>query len=300
MFYYSRYNGHDLLNGFADQDYEVQKWQGFFGIVHFKHLDKYTNDDDDKISPIPEWVIEPHYDNIFRWGDIFVLSECGQVGGVRCAGGIVEWIAPCEYYAVDGFDYALVFLKQNEQRCYFGLTHTAKSFSVIYRCDVGPYMIADDLNSYNIINTSTGNVLWSRAKDDPHLSPYSMFGQLPCLVDLGITDNLPMFFDFENGTYIVPAGENKLDCMPDFPDVIMPIIVQSENVVNIVEKSSKIYACNYKECAQRRFDEDEGFDEITVEIKVTLKSEARTEERCYPIPHGTFRPGDVVDYFEWY
>lgn len=127
--------------------------------------------------------------------------------------------------------------------------------------------------------------------------PYSLFNEDPCLVYMGETDGLPMFFDVANLNNILPSGENKLDLMPDFPNVITPIIVQGKNIINITDDSTKVNAGNYEECL---LDESEGFDEVTVEIKVTLKSETHTEERCYPIPNGTFVSGDSVDLWKWY
>ena len=294
--FYGDYSGFNPRYDLFHRDYEIQRYYGNFGIVRFRQLSE-----DDETAPLLSWVVEPEYDSIFRLEDIFVLSRDGRVGAVRCVDDTYEWVAPCKYHAVDSAGGGIIFTNYDETRCYFQKTHGIRTFSKVYfEGPDGRYLFAVDTKAYYIIDSFTDVVLWSCAKEDPHLSPYMIFGEDPCLVYMGTVDDLPMFFDFINSNYIVPIGEHQLGLMPDFPNVIVPIIVRDNNIVTIVDDyHGKLYAGTFEECVQG-FDESEGFDEATVELKVTLKREAGTEERCYPLPHGTFHPGDIVDYFDWH
>lgn len=298
---YGSYNEYDKWDN--DNDYAIQRRHDLFGIIHFKHSNTPTDDDDYLIEPQPalEWVLGCYYDSIFRLGDIFVLSARGKVGAIRCVDDTVEWIVPCEYYAVKNYLRVVIFFKQDEQVCYFKNSHMTKTFSEV-SVDEGykDNIFACDPRYYYIIDANTENILWMCEKNDPHLSPYTLFGLEPCLIPMGtVINDVPMYFDCANGIYMVPTGENKLDYISDFYGEMVPIIIQGRNVINIVDNSEKVYAGNYKECFQRPLDENNGFDEVTVEIKVTLKRGAHTEEHLYPIPHGTFVPGDLLDHLEW-
>lgn len=302
MFYGSFHKFHKPDNSFY-KDYEIQGYFGQFGIVHFKHSHQTVDGDTIEIPPVLIWAVPPNYDNIFRWGwkEVFILSERGKVGAVRCVGDTYEWIVPCEYNAIDGNGWVVVFSRYGEKICYFDETHRIKIFSeVSFYGPGGRYIFAIDTSNYYIIDSYSEAVLWSCSKCDPSLSPYTMFGEVPCLVYMGTAKGLPMFFDCINANYILPIGGNELELMPDFPNVIMPIIVQGKNIVNIIDGPDTVYAGSFEECLQQSLGESEEFDEVTVEIKVTLKSETHTEERCYPIPNSTFFPGDTVSLGEWY
>lgn len=294
---FSKFNEDDAS---VRSNYEVQRRYGQFGIVYFGQPHEPAD------APPIGWVISPQYDNIFRYGeaDEFVLCKQGKLGAVCCVDDTYEWIAPCEYDTVDANGQDLIFSKYGEQRYYFHKTHTTRVFSKVDLIDNwGCYIFGVNADFYYIIDSGTDTILWSCSRNDAHLSPWSMFGFEPCFIYMGEKNGLPMLFDAKNGNYIFPNGENKLDFAPDFPNILTPIIVQNENIVNIVtDDFKKVYAGTYDECVQQSLDEAEGFDEITVEIKVTLKSEARTEERCYPIPWNTFGPNDIgdIDIDKWH
>ena len=193
-----------------------------------------------------------------------------------------------------------ILSKFGEHLCYFEKSNIVKTFSYIsFEGPEDRYISAGDANYYYIIDCYNEAILWSCPRNDSHLCPWDFFSTEPCLTYMGETEGLPMFFDCSNCTYIVPTGKNKLDFASDFPNVITPIIVQGENIVNIIDNSEGVNAADFKECIRQSFVDNEGFDEVTVDIRVTLKSETRTEVRYYAIPNGTFFPGDVVDLWEW-
>lgn len=102
MFYGSFHKFHKPDNSFY-KDYEIQGYFGQFGIVHFKHSHQTVDGDTIETPPVLIWAVPPNYDNIFRWGwkEVFILSERGKVGAVRCVGDTYEWIVPCEYNAIE-------------------------------------------------------------------------------------------------------------------------------------------------------------------------------------------------------
>ena len=79
-------------------------------------------------------------------------------------------------------------------------------------------------------------------------------------------------------------------------NVIKPVIIGGVNIVNIVDKGGGIGVLDVR---GETYDEIEGdYDEITVELKVSLKKGEHTEERVYRIPNGKFT-GEIVDLGEW-
>lgn len=152
-------------------DYEIQRYFGKFGIVHFEQPSELTDGTPTERAPSLNWVISPCYDNIFHYMGVFALCKGGKVGAVRCVDGALKWIAPCEYHAVDcnGWE-TVIFSKLGEERCYFSRTDTIRNFSEtsLYGPD-GRYIFAIDANSYYIIDSNTDVILWTCAKDDRRL-----------------------------------------------------------------------------------------------------------------------------------
>lgn len=252
------------------------------------------------VDPTSERVIVSFdYDNIFLthpWFNsypMFILHRSGKVGAVFINDdNSCNWIAPCEYDRYHGVC-NLFFYNSYEIRCYFDELKSCKIFSDIRFLDpYRNYIFARDDDLYYIISVCTGEILWCDLIYDPDCK-YPCGS--PCLVYMGDVDDLPLFFDCTNGGYIYPNGKGGLE-YGNMGNVIKPIIIGGENIVNIVDKGGGIGVLDVR---GEPYDETEGdYDEITIELKVSLKKGGNTEERVYQIPNGKFT-GEIVALGEW-
>lgn len=282
---FSSYNEEHKDIRSSETDFKIQQQDNRFGVVH---------------SATQRLVIPCDYDNIFRYGpDLFALCKHGKWGAVRLADDIIDWIAPCEYDTLDTNYDDLIFSKGGELRYYFSGTRTTKSFKEMDF--VGPYryyIFAIDDNSYYIIRSYDGTVLWTCSKNDKRINPWGHPCGDPCLVYLGEKDGLPVFFDCTNSNYIVPGKDGKLTFAPYVPNMIMPVIVNDRHIITITDEEG-IKVGDFDESFNQDIGAADGFDEVTVEIKVTLKGKNRTEERYYPLPNGTVIRGEVRELGTW-
>lgn len=263
---------------------EVKQINGKFGIVR---------------SADGEVVLPYEYDNIFKYSSGFVLCQRGKWGAVTQRHGIIEAIVPCEYDAIecDGGDW--IFSNQKEILYCFLHTGETRTFQDLIQFYAGPYyqyLFAKDDKRYYIIEGGSGKELWSCPAHNRELFPDSKAGFFRYL---GRKGDLPLFFDLSNHVYILPCSE--VDRLPkaEVPELLRPIVVNGNNIVNILNSETGLKVSELGEDFPGDIAKDEGFDEATVEVKVTLKSEECTIECCYPIPDGTFFAGEEPDWISW-
>lgn len=263
---------------------EIRQLDGKFGIVH---------------SVTGEVVLPYEYDNVFKYGGEFVLCRQGKWGMARQRHGIVEVIIPCEYDAIesDGADW--IFSDQKEILCYFRYAGEVRRFQYLeqfYAGSYGSYFFACDDKCYYVVEGVSGKDLWSCPIDSREFFPDF---KAPFLRYLGRKGDLPLFFDLNGHVYILPCSEADHVPKTEIPELLQPIVVNGNNIVNILSSEAGLKVSELDEDFPEDIAQDEGFDRVTVEVKVTLKNEDHTVERCYPIPNGTLFCGEEPDWIDW-
>lgn len=265
---------------------ETKQRDGKFGIVR---------------SAGGEVVLPYEYDNIFEYIDGYVLCKRGKWGIVRWKeNGELEWIAPCEYDAVDRVKGNWIFSNQDELGCYFYCNHTVRMFQNIFFFEAGKgrYILAEDDEFHYIIDAKTGRELWTCPYDAQAVYPDLFFYWF-----LGQKNGLPLFYETENDIYVLPhdsvPSNIVLDGWPGPPPLLMPITVNGRNVVNILDGETGLKVSTLGKDFPEDITQDDGFDEAAVEVRVTLKRGDRTEERSYPVPGVTVFYGDRPNYDWW-
>lgn len=261
---------------------EIRQLDGKFDIVR---------------SDTGEIVLPYKYDNIFNGHDVFLLRQGGKWGAVRYEGGVLDQIVPCEYDDVDNEGPDWIFSNADELRYYFSSTHTVRTFQEVFVYTSGKhrYLLARDDEFNYIIDCNTDTELWTYPYNDGCCPP----NILTCAY-LGEKNGFPLFFDLVSNVYILPHGNNGLVRTPTFPDLIMPITVNGRNIINILGGKAGLQVSELGEDLPEDISRSIGFDEVTVEVKVTLKGRDHIEERCYPIPGGTLFAGDQPDFYCWH
>ncbi|MBO5163958.1 MAG: WG repeat-containing protein [Ruminococcus sp.] len=272
---------------------EIQVYNGKYGII-----DMVTG----------QLIIPFEYDNIFRYHELeknyiyceldkeYILCKSGKFGAVYInSDNSYKWIAPCEYDSIDAFGLYrdLIFSKKGEKRYYFCETKDCKTYLSIKH--FGQYLFSIDNDNYYILRINTGEVLWKCSREKSLIQ--FPCGD-PCLVYMGDVNELPLFYDCCNNGYIMPKEKSKLEYQYNIPSTIKPIIVNGINIVNIVDDLHGVNVIkhnDYDENSKTEYD----YDNVTVELKITLKKGKHTEERIFPIPNGKFSVGDVCDLGEW-
>lgn len=238
-------------------------------------------------------IIPFEYDNIFMLCpgmNVLILHRAGKVGAVRINCDTYEQIVPCEYNYFQGCR-NLIFYSAEKVCCYFYNSKLSMVFSELCVIDdIQRYLFAADELSYYILRGNTGEVLWKDKKSSSH---YTIGA--PCPLYMGEADGLPLIYDCTYSAYFLPDCAGGLKYCNNM-EIIFPVIVSGENIVNIVDKDG----VGVLDVRSETYDEVCGdHDEVTVELRVTLKKGAFTEERSYPLPHGRFVPGDMSDPGKW-
>lgn len=236
-------------------------------------------------------VIPFKYDNIYKLHphainyQIFILHQSGKFGAIFVNSNFIcTWIAPCEYDRYIGY-WDLLFYNDHETRCYFLQSNFSKVFLKAKLIGHSGYIFAEDDNSYYILRSYTGEILWQDSINDP-----KYYHVKPCLLYLGEVNGLPVFDDCGCYGQIFPNKDGVLE-YGHMGEVIRPIIIGGTNIVTVIDGVGVI------DIRQEAYEEtDCDFDEVTVELKVSLKKGSHTEERVYPIPNGSFTPDSFLEH----
>lgn len=265
--------------------WEIRKLDGKFGVVH---------------SVTGEVALPYEYDNIFLYGNAFVLCQDGKWGAARNADCLPEQIAPCAYDAIDTDGMNWIFSSENEILYYSNATNDVRTFQYLeqfFASVYAKYLFAQDDEHYYVIDGWTGDELWKHPVDDQAFfsSPHR-----PFLRYLGRkNDLLPLFFDLNDQVYLLPCSETDPPPQAEVPELLWPVVVNGLNIVNILKSGTGLKVSELGADFPADIAQEEGFAQVTVEVKVTLESPDRTEERCYPIPDGVFWAGEPRDHFGW-
>ena len=146
-------------------------------------------------------------------------------------------------------------------------------------------MYAEDEYSYLIIEEVTGKIIWSEPKKNAQL------GCEPCYVFCGRTDGKAAFYDICNQDYI--SEVNGTYVRHKKFSLVKPIIVNGQNILGVCENDNKLGVI----AVGNRKTEVPEWDDIKIELKVTLRSGENEKEMTYPIED--FKAGDVIAVEEW-
>lgn len=224
-------------------------------------------------------------ENIFAYGEnLFVLVSGGKFGAVQYDDDLNEIQSiPCDYETLDEHWHNLAFSKQDEVVYY-----NAASKEWITLLDIiidSKFIYGEDEETYLIIEQSTGKLIWREYKNGERQV------DKPCFIYCGKEDGNPVFFDITNGDYItkMPDGYARYKK----PYLVKPIIVNGKNIVNISENDNKLGIIDVR----NRKSIVPGWDEVNVELKITLKSGNHKVEEIFNVDD--IKAGDLVPVEEW-
>ena len=241
-------------------------------------------------------IVPFEYDNIFIYGkELFVLYKCGKIGAVRISEKNnlkVQWIADCVYDTLDERYHNLTFTNDKEYKYYNSYINSTNedeslvwTFSKMYTEDEYVYGKTD--RDYLIIKESDGMQIWQE--------PVENFkeGFEPCLKFIGSIDKTVLFYD-SSSSKILKVSSEKYQWINRF-DLVKPIIINGQNVLNIIFENNKIGTVDL----QNKLILKPRFDNIKLELKVTMTSKSEKVEKVYEIQNGTFSKGECVPMEDW-
>lgn len=248
-----------------------------------------------------EVLLEPEYDNIFIYGEeLFAVYKGGKIGAVRISEQNdlkVQWIAQCEYDTMDERYHNLTFTNDNEYKYYNEYTYFAKSceplvwtFSQMYT-DEG-YVFGKTEKEYVIIKELYGKQIWQESTECFEK------GFEPCFMFIGSISDAELFYD-ASSSKILKVSEAKSEWIDRF-SLVKPIIVNGRNVLNIIDevKQEEVVGIGSVDLKNKLILKPR-FDNIKLELKVTMSNESETVEKVYEIPKGTFTKQSFVPMEEW-
>ena len=221
-----------------------------------------------------------------RWGAV-EIRENREIGDEK-----LHWIAPCEYdllHPVAGLD--LILSRKGEVLYYNYWNKTIAKYQRIELYAEQKYMFAEDEKYRYIFERARGVMLWRYEKV---FEFYDMYGVPPIsLVYMGDIVSSPVFYDKVSQRYLAAHLPHSiwLDWV-SFEEPIKPIVVNGKSIVTIISNDDGI---GVMEMNGRWdvFETDCRFQEIQVDLKVTMRDEYRTVEQYFPVPFERFTLSNI-------
>ena len=232
------------------------------------------------------YLIPLEYDNIFLYdSDTFILHQKGKIGACRLkpkeneTSFDIVMIAECNYDTFNRFGYALLFTNNSGTRYYSLKTKEIKDFSEVI-IDTS-FLYCHDNHYLYIINIEIGKIIEKR--------PYKKHS---CYRFCGNSEYGAAFCDAEYSSYLYP-DENGYRYSAYILNY--PIVVNGQNVANIITESNKLGVMD----SQGNLLINDGYDKISVSLKITAIKENEKLERIIPMKHFTFSKDNVSDIDDW-
>lgn len=272
----------------------IESKSEFFWAQTDKNIKIITDNGRYGIKYKEETVIPFEYDNIFIYGvGLFVLYKGGKIGAVKFeqdSSGSFSLIAECKYDTLTKIYYDLIFSDAVKHVCYISdAKHYNErevwKFKILHFGDGYFYGYTDKF--CRIIDPGSGEVIWQESINNKYVT------DLPCFVYCGKINKRPLFFDITSGRYIEPT-EIGYAAKYHYP-LQKPIIICNRNIINICETSDKIGILDIrnKKIIMPKY------DEIKLELKVTMKAGDKERSEIYEIPASTFTPETISPFEEW-
>lgn len=228
------------------------------------------------------YLIPKEYDNIFLYGvNIFVLYKNGKIGLCRIDDLDVVTIGKCEYDVIDTFGHNLFLSNDSGTRYYNSQTKEIQDFEEVI-LDM-PYLYGYDENNQYIIHQESGNVIYKRKYNKYNKSYY---------VYCGMTDKGAVFYDSTFSTYFYPTDNGYKPY--EYP-LHHPVIVNKCNIINIVYGENGIGIIDsFGNTVIENI-----YDEITLELKITVKNKNEHIEKIIDVPNGKYNKECTSDIDNW-
>ena len=191
----------------------------------------------------------------------------------------------------------LTFTNDKEYKYYNAYTYFLNdckplcwTFSHMYT-DEG-YVFGKTNKEYVIIKELYGEQIWQEPIEnfEEGFEPYFMF--------IGSIGETELFYDTSTSK-ILKVSEEKCEWIDRF-DLVKPIIVNGQNVLNIIEEVKNKEAVGIGSVdLKNKLILKPRFDNIKLELKVTMSNESETVEKVYEIPNGTFTKSSFVPTEDW-
>ena len=248
-----------------------------------------------------EVLIPPEYDNIFIYGEeLFVLYKGGKIGAVRISEHNdlrVQWIANCEYDTMDERYHNLTFTNDNVYVYYNAYTYFKNdskplvwTFSNMY-VDEG-YVFGETDKEYVIIRELYGEQIWQEPIENFKTDMW------PSFMFIGILGDDELFYDAASSK-ILKVGKEKSEWIDRF-DLVKPIVINGHNVLNITEEIENQEAVGIGSVdLTNKLIMKPRYDNIKLELKVTMSNGEETVEKTYEIPNGTLTKSSFVSMEDW-
>ena len=248
-----------------------------------------------------EVLIPPEYDNIFIYGEeLFVLYKGGKIGAVRISEHNdlkVQWIAKCEYDTMDERYHNLTFTNDNGYVYYNAYTYFKNdcnplvwTFSNMY-VDEG-YVFGETDKEYVIIRELYGEQIWQEPIENFKADMW------PSFMFVGRLGDDELFYDAASSK-ILKVGREKSEWIDRF-DLVKPIVINGNNVLNITEEIENQEAVGIGSVdLTNKLIMKPRYDNIKLELKVTMSNGEETIEKTYEIPEGTFTKSSFVPMEDW-
>ena len=229
--------------------------------------------------------VRENLENIFLYGEnLFILVSKGKFGAVQYDDSLNEIQSlPCVYDTLDEYWHNLVFSNKNEVVYYNAASKECITLLDIYIDN--HFIYGEDEETYLIIEQATGKLIWREHKNRKRLI------DKPCFAYCGKEDGNPVFFDITNGHYITKMSDGYSRHKKTY--LVKPIIINGENVINISEMNNKLGVLDIR----GRKNTIPRWDEVNVELKITLKSGKDKLEKVFNVTD--LKAGDCVPVEEW-